>query len=216
MALPNSGYIQLGTDAGTGRSINTEYGYGNDMASYLGVYYGKGGQEFRFPVPGNSLDVQGFYGTSKISGGATYVGTGYYTIPVYNTINITVKGGDGGQAGEYGYNSCNGQPSTVNWNAGGGGNTSSFGGYVAAGGGSGGGGNHTGGNSGATSNSGTLTNPVQGGNGPPSGSQIYVTVGNGGNGGGGGANFGGWYCGPTGNAANGSGGAAGYVYVSWS
>jgi hypothetical protein len=42
MTLPASGYLLLGADGGaSGRSVNSEFGYGNDMASYQGVYYGK-------------------------------------------------------------------------------------------------------------------------------------------------------------------------------
>lgn len=225
MALPNSGYLQLGTDGATGRSVNSEFGYGNDMASYLGVYYGKAGSAFRFPVPGNSIsmggsaqpDDAGFYGTSKItSGSATYNSSQTITVPVYNQISITVVGGAGGQAGHYG-SGCFG-PSTLNWNAGSGGGTSSFGGYVSAGGGSGGGGDATPGNSGSSANSGILTNPVQGGNGPTSGSSIFVTVGAGGSGGNGGANSSStiYGCAFSGNASGGSSGAGGYVSISWS
>ena len=108
MTLPASGNILLGT-AGGGNSVNSEFGYGNDMASYLGVYYGKGTQEFRFPLPGNSIGMNGFYSTFKITGSNTYLGTGYWTVPVYNTLYAQVKGGDGGGAGQWGYNACTGQ-----------------------------------------------------------------------------------------------------------
>lgn len=217
MTLPASGYLQLGTDGATGRSINSEFGYGNDLASYLGVYFGRGGQLFRFPVPGNSIDMNAFYSTARISSGNTYIGTGYWTVPVYNSIYAQVQGGSGGNAGAWGYNGCPGGGFTGS-NSGGPGNTSSWGGYLAAGGGGGGGGNGGGGAPGAVA-SGSWTNPVQGGGGPTSGNQIYVTVGTGGGGGSGGSNctpVSYWpYC-VCGGGSGGNTGADGYVYSSWS
>lgn len=215
MALPGSGYLQLGTDGATGRSINSEFGYGNDLASYQGVYYGLGGQVFRFPVPGNSIDMNSFYSTSRISSGSASLGTGYWTVPIYNTINASVQGGQGGQSGAYGFNQCPGGGLTGS--AGGSpGNTSSFGGYLAAGGGNGGNGQSVSGNYGSVAN-GSWTNPVQGGGGPTSGSQIYITVGTGGGGGNGGSNcvylYGQCGC-ASGNT--GSPGSPGSVNSSWS
>jgi hypothetical protein len=216
MALPNSGYLQLGTDGATGRSVNSEFGYGNDMASYFGVYHGKAGSLQRFPLSGNPIAMDGFYGTSAISGGSiTYNGSTSATVPVYNSLTVTVHGGDGGQAGTFG-SGCFGT-SSLGWNAGGGGGTSSYGGYGSAGGGSGGANSEANGNPGSTASC-SYTNPVQGGNGPVSGSSIYVTVGSGGSGGNGGANSGltPWGCAFSGNAAGGNSGAPGYVSISWS
>jgi hypothetical protein len=217
MSLPNSGYIQLGTDGSTGRSINSEFGYGNDMQSYLGVYAGKNGVAYRFPSSGNQIAANDFYGTSRISGGATYLGTGYWTVPVYNTIYATIQGGNGGQGGNYGFNACNSTASTQDWTGGNAGNASYFGGYLGAGGGNGGNNSGGGAGSGATANGG-WTNPFLGGSGPASGSQIYITIGNGGNGGHGGVNypFLVYGCFPLGDAGPGAAGNAGYVYVSWS
>jgi hypothetical protein len=228
MALPNSGYLQLGTDGATGRSINSEFGYGNDMASYQGVYYGKAGQAFQFPLPGNSIDIFGFYGTNKITGGSqTINSSGNAIIPVYNILSVTVTGGAGGQAGQYGIDGCNGNNPTPSAGGGGGG-SSSFGGYVSAGGGNGGGGSQGLGNPGQTVNN-SFTNPIQGGNGPTSGSTLFVSIGSGGNGGGGGyitiliqtgnsgfPNYQPIYgCFPAGNGATGAVGAAGSVNLSW-
>jgi hypothetical protein len=219
MTLPSSGALVLGTQSG-GNSINSEFGYGNDMASYQGVYYGKGGQEYRFPLPGNSIDMNGFYSTSAISGGsASYGSSQYVTIPVYNSITITAHGGNGGQAGYFGYNYCNGQPNTQNWSGGGAGGATSFGGYVSAGGGSGGTTNSGQGGSPGATNSSSYTNPIQGGSGPTSGSTVYVSIGGGGGGGGGGSNYGTsvYPCfGYTGNASGGNSGNSGYVTISWS
>lgn len=216
MVLPASGYLLLGDDGGaSGRSINSAFGYGNDLSSYLGAYYDKGGNVFRFPVPGNSIGMNAFYLTAKIGSGTGYLPTGNWTVPTYNTISATVKGGDGGQSGAYGYNACSGVATgSGNGNAGG---TSSFGGYLSAGGGAGGSGNKVSGKTGAI-NSSSWTNPVQGGSGPASGASVYITVGLGGSGGGGGSNcaYYGIYCLCPNNAANGSKGADGYVQVTWS
>lgn len=226
MTLPSSGALVLGTQSG-GNSINSEFGYGNDMASYQGVYYGKGGQEYRFPVSGNQISMggslspgdAGFYSTYKITGGSAYFGGSQnYVIPVYNTITITVVGGQGGQAGYNGTNAC-GYPCGDTGGGGGPGGSSSFGGYVASGGGPGGGaGSDGGGGSYGPTVTNTFTNPVQGGSGPTSGSTLYVTVGGGGSGGSGGKNCFLYYgtCISLTSASGGNGGGSGYVSISWS
>lgn len=230
MALPSSGYLLLGADGGaSGRSVNSEFGYGNDMASYLGVYYGKNGVEYRFPVSGNFIDMNGFYGTQKISGGSAYYSsTVSTTIPLYNTITITTVGGQGGQSGQYGYyqSPCTPAGSLTPSGNGGGGGTSSYGGYVSSGGGPGGSGSASPGSYGPTITQ-SFTNPTQGGGGPPSGTSITVTVGGGGNGGGGGCvvyelvynkgtknevNYG---CQCWAQAGSGGPGGSGYVSVNW-
>ena len=217
MTLPSSGTLVLGS-AGGGNSINSEFGYGNDLASYLGVYYGKGGVEYRFPVSGNSIDMNGFYGTYRISGGSTSITSSQnFLIPVYNTITITTYGDQGGQAGQYGINGCTGNTPTASHDGYVSGVTTSFGGYVTSGWGSGGSGNQALGSYGPVYTS-SFTNPVQGGSGPPSGQTIYAQVGPGGAGGGGGPNaikING-YCYPAGNGATGVQGGAGRIDVSWS
>lgn len=218
MTLPASGPLTLGLIGG-GNSINGEFGYGNNLQSYLGVYYGLGGQEFQFPHPGNSIAMQLFYNTYKISGGSqTFNASQSFTIPVYNTITITVQGGQGGQAGQFGYRYCNCSSNCFTPSGGGGtGNVSSFGGYVSAAGGGGGGGDGNTGSPGQIATQ-TFTNPLQGGSGPPSGSSLTVSVGSGGSGGGGGQiwttlpYFG---CGPWSNASNGSQGSSGTVTITW-
>lgn len=218
MTLPASGLLQLGTQSG-GRSINSEFGYGNDLASYYGVYYGRGGSAYRFQLDGNPFPMSDFYSAFKITGGSAGLGTGYWTVPVYNTLSATVVGGTGGQAGYYGYNSCGGYPTGSG--GGGDGSSSSFGGYLSAGGGGGGDGSGGAGAAGKTS-SGSWTNPVQGGKGPASGTSIYITVGAGGKGGGGGPNcaYYSFYYGPVclcpNNASNGDDGSNGSVSVDWS
>lgn len=223
MALPASGYLLLGADGGaSGRSINSEFGYGNDMASYQGVYYGKGAQEFQFPKAGNSFAMDLFYSTFKVGGGSQVFTTSdpAYTIPVYNTIDISVTGGGGGGSGQPGYIQapCANAGSATPASAGLPGGSSSFGGYVSASGG--------GSNQGGFTSSNTYTNPVQGGSGPPSGTTIAVTIGGGGGGGQGGCfyyqklqyypsyfNYG---CACWSYYATGSTGSNGSVSISWS
>jgi len=217
MTLPTSGALLLGTATG-GNSVNSEFGYGNDMKSYLGVYYGKNGQEFRFPVSGNPIDMNVFYGTYKVAGGSvTISSTQSFTIPVYNNITITVNGGGGGLTGQPGYIQapCSGAGSATPAQSGSPGGTSSFGGYVSAGGG--------GSDQGGFTSSQSFTNPVQGGSGPPSGNSVPVTIGGGGAGGQGGCfiyqfvagqtNYG---CSCWSHYNTGSTGANGSVTVSWS
>ena len=216
MALPASGYLQLGTDGATGRSVNSEFGYGNDMASYQGVYAGKSGLAYQFPVAGNSLAMDLFYSTSKITGGsASYGSSQTIVVPVYNTITITCVGGAGGSGGSTGSNSdgCTGSPAGDSGSSGG---TTSFGGYVAAGGG-GGGGPASGGSPGATVTQ-TYTNPIQGGSGPPSGSSIFITIGNVGSGGQGGCIYYKLFsvCNCWNRAGGGANGSSGSVTISWS
>lgn len=222
MPLPGSGFLQLGTDGATGRSINSEFGYGNDMASYQGVYYGIGGTINRFPLPGNSLSISNFYSTSRITSGSAFISSSQnFVVPVYNTISIVCVGGSGGQEGFWGYD-CSGNRTIAGLQPGGTGGVSSFGGYVAAGGGAGGSGAFGGGAGGAAgaTASGSFTNPFQGGGGPPSGATIFAAVGGGGSGGRGAAtrfDFGRcYYPWPDSFAPSGSAGGPGYISVSWS
>ena len=217
MTLPASGPLVLGLASG-GNSINSEFGYGNDLGSYRGVYYGLGGQEFRFPVSPNSIAMNLFYSTYKIVGGSrTFNSTQSFVIPVYNTMTITVQGGGGSTGGSPGYNACVNQP-TPGSSGNTGGSSSFF--TVSAAGGAGGVGTSGAGQPGQIVTT-TFTNPVQGGNGPVSGSTASAIVAVSAAGGQGGPNAGivnpfgclgpsFWGYGPTGAA-----GAAGYVSVSW-
>ena len=224
MTLPASGPLVLGL-AGGGNSINSEFGYGNNLQSYLGAYYGKSGQLYRFPTPGNSISTNLFYSTFKITGGSqTFNSSGTFVVPVYNTITITTYGDQGGQSGQFGIQGCGtpyntpsdpGQSSGVN---------TTFQGYVSSSSGAGGSGNSVPGSYGPV-NSQTFTNPGQNGSGPPSGGSITVTVGPGGPGGQGGQNWAvyyhGWpfnssFCDVVNRAATGAQGAHGVVTISWS
>jgi hypothetical protein len=221
MTLPTSGPLLLGTATG-GNSVNSEFGYGNDMASYLGVYYGKNGQEFRFPVSGNSIDMNGFYGTNKIAGGSTTIySSTSFLIPVYNVITITAVGGQGGQSGSYGYSSCGSYIGPTPSGDGSSGGTTSFGGYSSSGGGGGGSGNAVSGVYGSAVAH-TFTNPIQGGSGPTSGTYVTASIGGGGSGGGGGPNFyvliigsTNYGCANWNNAGGGNSGNSGYVTITW-
>ena len=223
MTLPASGPLVLGLTGG-GNSIDGEFGYGGNLQSYLGVYYGRSGQAFQFPKPGNSIAMGLFYSAFKITGGSkTFNSTQPFTIPVYNTITITVTGDQGGQAGYYGVLNCGGTPTPTPSGIGGSsGVVTPFGGYLGAGSGSGGGGSGGYGSYGPTYTQ-SYTNPVQGGNGPPSGTLLNVTIGPGGPGGSGGDNYALVYnfltkqyqCTKIGNATNGSQGANGVVTVTW-
>jgi len=220
MTLPTSGSLILGYDGTTTNNISNEFSsyptvVYNDMASFQGVYYGLSGSEYRFPVSGNSIAMNLFYGTNKITGGsASYGSSQTIIIPVYNTITITCVGGNGGNGGATGYNlnGCTGSPAGGSGSAGG---TSSFGGYVSAAGG-GGGGPAAGGSPGTTTIQ-TYTNPLQGGSGPTSGSNISVTIGSGGAGGTGGCQYYQLYstCNCWNRASNGATGSDGYISISW-
>lgn len=227
MTLPASGPLVLGLTGG-GNSINGEFGYGNDLGAYRGVFYGKSGQEFQFPVSPNLIAMGLFYSTYKIvPGSQTFNSTQPFAIPVYNTITITVHGGQGGSSGSPGLiqSPCSGAGNFTSGSSGSYGAGSSFGGYVSAAGGAGGAGSSSASNPGAAGQTvvQTYTNPVQGGSGPPSGTTVSVSIGGGGAGGQGGCliyqlvigqtNYG---CACWANASTGAPGAAGYVTVSWS
>jgi hypothetical protein len=222
MTLPTSGPLLLGTATG-GNSINSEYGYGNDMASYLGAYYGLNGVEYRFPVSGNPIAMNLFYGTNKIAGGTQTLNSSQsFVIPVYNTITITVVGGAGGTSGNPGAVSAPcGSGATTGYSGGNGGLTS-FGGYASASGGAGGAGSTVTNNPGAAGSTSTVTftNPIQGGSGPSSGTTISAIVGAGGAGGGGGAlvySINGQVsgCNAWSSASAGAAGAGGHITITW-
>lgn len=213
MTLPASGTLVLGLTGG-GNSINGEFGYGNDLGAYRGVYFGRGGLLLQFPTPPNLIGMDLFYSSFKITPGSqTFNSTQSFVIPVYNTITITVQAGGGGNGGNAGYNGCI-SAATPGSSGGSGGNSSFF--TVGAGGGAGGPGTNGTGQPGQLVTQ-TFTNPVQGGTGPVSGSTATAIVGGGGGGGAGGPNafLSGGNCFPSGNAPPGAAGAAGYITVTW-
>lgn len=222
MTLPASGPLVLGLTGG-GNSINGEFGLGNNLQSYLGAYYGKNGQEFQFPVPGNSIDMDIFHGAKAITPQDPYYLTPGqpFTVPLYNQLTVRVQGGQGGTSGQPGYyaDSGCGNGSTPG-SSGSQGQSSAFGGYiVGASGGAGGAGSalvQNGGTPGAIVEV-TFTNPTQGGNGPPSGQIFTPVIGVGGGGGQGGCIVYKLYniCGCYAHANTGNNGSDGSILVSW-
>ena len=215
MTLPASGPLVLGLTGG-GNSINGEFGLGNSLSNYRGVFFGRGGQEFQFPVAPNLIAMGLFYSAYKITPQSPYyLSSGPFTVPVYNTMTLVVQGGTGGQAGYDGTNTC-GAPAGNNGAPGSPGALSSFGGYVVGNGGAGGGSNGAGGQPGGITTI-TFTNPVQGGSGPPSGTTLTASIGGGGAGGQGGQNTFLYYgvCISLTRASNGSAGGPGSILISW-
>lgn len=224
MSVPASGPISINNLKSAFPGINS-----NSLSAYRGVKWYR------------SNNSRGFFGNPTISmseafdtrpnspvvpGGFTIYGTQGWTIPLFNKLSVTIKGGDGGQAGQYGSYVKDGSITgrTVSGNGGAGG-SSFFGGYLGASGGAGGVGDAAGGGVGQTAslfwdadaNTSLLSLQGQG---------LTLTVGAGGAGGGGGPNYFWRYFPPPfqgangyyqdGSAGSGAGGAGGYITVSWS
>lgn len=213
MALPNGSNtppISIG-------DINAEFGFGNDLASYHGQLFGRPDSTAGL-FPATAISLADFYNTQKaVASSTTSMSSGSFTIPPYKTITFTATGGNGGQAGAYGYFYLGPSSGTPTASGGGGaGGASSAGSLVSGAGGAGGGGNAGGGAAGSTATV-TLTNPLYGGTGPTSGTAITITVGAGGAGGAGGPiySFNGYSYQLAGYASNGAAGAAGSVTRSW-
>lgn len=214
MAVPASGPISISDLKAAFPAINS-----NNLADYRGTKWYR------------SNNSRGFFGNPTISmsesydtrptnpvtpGSATYYGTTSFTIPLFNTLSITCKGGDGGQAGGYGVNGCKGGNTPSG--DGGAGGTSYFGSYLSAGGGVGGSGNGVGGATGSTTSTALYITDSNQSLVSIQGTTITIGVGGGGAGGSGGANtflyYG--YCVAGNPQPSGSAGAGGYVSVSWS
>ena len=232
MTLPAYGPLSL-------NDINNEFGLGTNLNAYLGVrYYYSNAGTGTFPT--SNISIQNFYNTRATSpvtpGTQTFTTSGYFIVPTYSVLTVTLRGGSGGGGGGSGNVSIG--------NNGGYGGTSYFYGYGTADYGRGGAANGTNGLSGANSdgvpaggaggttplgygNNGgaggnggkavlTLTNPVSGGTGPVIGQTVFITIGAGGSGG-----SGGLYSITTGvqtqyyQCGKGDNGSAGSVVVSW-
>lgn len=114
MTLPSSGYLTLNDPADPTRSINSEFGYGNNLLAYVGKQWwtynsGTGAVTtgfFSAPVvmPG---DFYGKRGTSPVSPSSTkisYSGASNqysttFTVPLYAVLTVIVRGGAGGGGG---------------------------------------------------------------------------------------------------------------------
>jgi hypothetical protein len=225
MAVPASGPISISDLKAAFPAINS-----NSLSAYRGTkWYRSNNSRGNFGNP--TISMSESYDTRPnspvVAGSATYYGSTSFTIPLFNTLSITCKGGDGGQAGGYGYYVKDGNITGVVGSSGGGaGGTSYFGGYLSAGGGAGGGGNGGGGSAGATTSTALYITDSNQTNVSIQGITITIGVGGGGGGGAGGQNYSykyfpypyqglnGYYA--DGPSYTGASGASGYVSVSWS
>lgn len=225
MAVPASGPISITDLKAAFPAINS-----NNLADYRGTkWYRSNNSRGLFGNP--TISMSESYDTRPtspvVAGSATYYGSTPFTIPLFNTLSITCKGGDGGQAGGYGYWVKDGSITAVSSSSGGAaGGTSSFDGYLSASGGAGGGGNGGSGSSGATTSTSLYITDSNQSLVSIQGTTISIGVGGGGGGGGGGMNYSykyfpapytylnGYYA--DGASYTGASGAGGYVSVSWS
>jgi hypothetical protein len=194
--------------------INAEWGLGKNIGAYLNRRWFRADNSrgyFQASGPIHFSDFAGKRATTPVSANsATFYGSQYWSIPIFNTLYVYVQSGQGGQGGQSG-NGGGGSP-------GGPGGPSAFGGYLyepggaGGAGGSGGGGVYTGSFSWSIATDADYPTYA-----PHYGETVYITVGGGGGGGGGGfdiaCGFG--FCVTAGRPA-GSNGANGYVSVSWS
>lgn len=214
MAVPASGPISISDLKAAFPAINS-----NSLSAYRGTkWYRANNSRGIFGNP--TISISESYDTRPnspvVAGSATYYSTTGFTIPLFNTLSITCKGGDGGQAGGWGANGCAG--GNTSSGGGGAGGTSYFGGYLSASGGAGGTGNGGGGSSGATTSTALYITDSNQSNVSIQGTSITIGVGGGGAGGSGGANtflYLGW-CYSGNPQPDGASGAGGYVSVSWS
>ena len=238
MTLPNPGVslsiLQIYNEAQAYPS-GTWYNKGYGLGAYRGVQWWKDDTSTGF-FPSGTISINDFYSkrptTPVTPGSQTFTSNGTFTVPLYSTMTVTIRGGSGGGGGcsgniATGSNGTNGgtssfgalgsaafgtggQVNAVNGTAGAGSDGNPAGG---AGGNAGGNGTN-GGNGGAGGKTVlTLTNPISGGSGPSVGASISVTIGGGGGGGGGGQFFNGYF---VLNLPGGSNGSAGSVVVQWS
>lgn len=189
--------------------LNTEFGYGTNLAAYQGKLVGLG--TACKVISASVVSLSDFYSTNKVVAGGPTSRNGAFTVPQYVTMTFSVTGGQAGFAGATGvYVGGPAAGSATAPSNGGAGGASSFGTLVSAAGGSPNGG------AGAT-NSVTLTNPLLGGTGPTSGASQACAVGAGGAGGSGGPIYGwtGSFYQLTGYAATGAAGAGGSASTTW-
>lgn len=210
--------------------INSAFGLGNNLAAHYSARWFTSNNARGNFVPSGTLSFSDFAGKRNTSpvvpsptGGVIYGSSQNITIPMFNNLTVTVKGGDGGTHGVGG--NCNGGGD------GGGGGDSYLSGYVSAGGGGGNGGT---GATNATSLS--INDSNQNDIISRYGTQPYGQVGAGGNGGSTGYytrsefittkveyykyypyvgvfGYTAYYCDQA--AGGGSGGASGYIRLDW-
>ena len=116
--------------------ISSAFGLANNLAAYYGVrWFKENNSRGYIQAAGNAISFSDFSGTRNTSpvvaspaGGVIYNSSQNITMPMFNSLTITVKGGDGGTHGVGG--NCNGGGD------GGAGYDTTLTGYVTAAGGS--------------------------------------------------------------------------------
>lgn len=212
--------------------LNAEFGYGNNLAAYYGKRWYKANNSRGYFTGSGQISLFDFAGTRKTSpvtaGSLTYNSSQTIAFPMFNSLTVTVVGGQGGQGGYNG--NCRGAG-----NGGTGGGTS-FGAYVSAAAGGGGSPNGNAGAQYSASTSWSINDSNQSTIIALYGQGVYGTVGGGGGGGATGYNtrseftctsaawngvsayctggYTSYYCdSPSGGGAA---GAAGYINLNWS
>lgn len=209
--------------------IQNEFGRGNNLGAYRGTnWFTDDNTQGSFPASPNPISFADFRSKRKTNPVTPYnrviTADEIFTVPVFNTITITVRGPGGGGMGYRG----------VPWGNPGGdganGGTTSFGDYASAAGGGGGhygvggyvsgagdgaAGGHGDGPGGAGAKSVISWTVTKASDKAHFGEKIQVIIGKGGAGGAGGVNFGnlgqGWF--PMGNNSSGGTGANGSVTI---
>lgn len=130
--VPASGAISMS-------DINSAFSLGNSLNSYFSLRWYKSTNARGYLQSSGSISFSDFADTRSTSpvtaGSATYNSTQNIAFPMFNSLTVTVKGGNGGTNGIGGSCQAGG--------AGGAGGASSFGSYVSGAGGAGGGGTGT-------------------------------------------------------------------------
>lgn len=209
------------------KEIQDEFGRGTNLNAYRGTaWFTDNNDTGNFPnTPISFSDFRNKRATNPVTAfNRTITADEEFTVPVFNTITITVRGAGGGGVGYRGIPWGNGG------SGGGNGGTTSFGDYASAAGGSAGYFAAPGPNAGAGDGAAGGHGDGPGGNGAKTviswtatkasdkaryGEKIQVKIGVGGAGGAGGVNFGnlgqGWF--PMGNNTPGGAGANGSVTI---
>jgi hypothetical protein len=238
MTLPNPGVSlsiqQIYNEAQLSAS-SPWYNKGYSLGAYRGIQWWKD-DTTTGTFPAGTISINDFYSkrstTPVTPGSSIYYSSGNFSVPLYSSLTVVVRGGGGGGAGcsgniAAGSNGFAGGTSyfwTVSYAAGGGAGGAPFGANGAAGAGSdgtpagGAGGSNPNGVNGGNGGAGgkgtfSFTNPVSGGGGPSVGATVYVQVGGGGGGGAGGQFFNGF---TVLQLPNGNPGGNGYVEIYWS
>lgn len=86
--------------------LSSAFGLANNLAAYYGARWYKENNSRGYFVASGTISLSDFAGTRNTSpvvpspvGGVTYTSSQNITLPVFNSLTVTVKGGDGGTAG---------------------------------------------------------------------------------------------------------------------